>query len=484
MSTPAEEHAPGLASPGGTAARARGLTKAYGSGETAVIALDSVDVDIARGRFTAVMGPSGSGKSTLMHCLAGLDTVSAGQVWLGDTEITGLKDRELTRLRRDSVGFMFQSFNLIPTLNARENITLPMDIAGRKPDEAWLDQVIDTLGLRDRLKHRPAQLSGGQQQRVACARALASRPELIFADEPTGNLDSRAGLEVLGFLREAVDRLGQTVVMVTHDPGAAAHADLVLFLADGRIVDEMHRPTAESVLERMKRFDVVRGATVSDGAVSPGDAVPPSVRGRPNAVPSVAGQADATQAGTGRPDASPPGTGRPDATPPDGRTPHPTEPEGGRPTATQPGTGRPDATPPDGGTPHRTKPEGGRPTATQPGTGRPDATPPDGGTPHRTKPEGGRPTATQPDAGRPDATPPKGTEPGAAPGASPSDGSRRGTPPAAGGKPGVPPRDDGATGATPAGGGTAGVGRTRPASSAAGEQADESAPGEQGSGEG
>ncbi len=223
-----------------------------------MIALDAVDVDIARGRFTAVMGPSGSGKSTLMHCLAGLDTVSAGQVWLGDTEITGLKDRELTRLRRDRIGFMFQSFNLIPTLNARENITLPMDIAGRKPDEAWLDQVVDTLGLRDRLKHRPAQLSGGQQQRVACARALASRPELIFADEPTGNLDSRAGLEVLGFLREAVDRLGQTVVMVTHDPGAAAHSDLVLFLADGRIVDETHRPTAESVLERMKRFDVAR----------------------------------------------------------------------------------------------------------------------------------------------------------------------------------------------------------------------------------
>ena len=236
------------------AARARGLTKAYGSGETTVLALDSVDVDIARGRFTAVMGPSGSGKSTLMHCLAGLDTVSAGQVWLGDIEITGLKDRELTRLRRDRIGFMFQSFNLIPTLNAAENITLPMDIAGKKPDEKWLDQVIDTLGLRDRLKHRPSQLSGGQQQRVACARALASRPELIFADEPTGNLDSRAGLEVLAFLRQAVDELGQTVVMVTHDPGAAAHSDLVLFLADGRIVDEMERPTAEAVLERMRLF--------------------------------------------------------------------------------------------------------------------------------------------------------------------------------------------------------------------------------------
>ncbi|MFF7331516.1 ATP-binding cassette domain-containing protein [Streptomyces sp. NPDC008150] len=272
MSTPAADHEPGSAPPPPearpasgrasaehpTAARARSLTKAYGSGETAVVALDGVDVDVRRGRFTAVMGPSGSGKSTLMHCLAGLDTVSAGQVWLGGTEITGLKDRELTRLRRDRVGFMFQSFNLIPTLSALENITLPMSIAGRRPDTEWVDRVVDTLGLRDRLRHRPAQLSGGQQQRVACARALASRPELIFADEPTGNLDSRAGLEVLGFLREAVDELGQTVVMVTHDPTAAAHSDLVLFLADGRIVDEMERPSAEGVLERMKRFDVTR----------------------------------------------------------------------------------------------------------------------------------------------------------------------------------------------------------------------------------
>jgi putative ABC transport system ATP-binding protein len=266
----------------GVAARARGLTKAYGSGETAVVALHSVDVDIVRGRFTAVMGPSGSGKSTLMHCLAGLDTVTAGQVWLGGTEITGLKERELTRLRRDRIGFMFQSFNLVPTLNALENITLPMDIAGRRPDPRWLDQVIDTLGLRDRLTHRPAELSGGQQQRVACARALAARPELIFADEPTGNLDSRSGLEVLGFLREAVDDLGQTVVMVTHDPGAAAHSDRVLFLADGRIVDEMARPTAESVLERMKRFDVIRAPSErspgADGAPGSGAA---SHSGRP-----------------------------------------------------------------------------------------------------------------------------------------------------------------------------------------------------------
>ncbi|MBM7170733.1 ABC transporter ATP-binding protein [Streptomyces sp. G44] len=260
------DSAPFTGRPGaaGSAARARGLTKAYGSGETTVLALDSVDVDIARERFTAVMGPSGSGKSTLMHCLAGLDSVSAGQVWLGGTEITGLKERELTRLRRDRVGFMFQSFNLIPTLNALENMTLPMDIAGRRPDQAWLAHVIDTLGLRDRLKHRPAQLSGGQQQRVACARALAARPELIFADEPTGNLDSRAGLEVLGFLRDAVDQLGQTVVMVTHDPGAAAHSDLVLFLGDGRIVDDLERPTADAVLNRMKRFDAMH-ATPSPG---------------------------------------------------------------------------------------------------------------------------------------------------------------------------------------------------------------------------
>ncbi|MEU9012469.1 ABC transporter ATP-binding protein [Streptomyces sp. NPDC048479] len=254
MSTPAIAPTHDHAADVPLAARARALTKAYGTGETTVRALDAVDVDIARGRFTAVMGPSGSGKSTLMHCLAGLDTVSAGQVWLGDTEITGLKERELTRLRRDRIGFMFQAFNLLPTLTAAENITLPMDIAGRKPDRQWVDQVIDTLGLRDRLKHRPAELSGGQQQRVACARALASRPELIFADEPTGNLDSRAGAEVLAFLREAVDRLEQTVVMVTHDPGAAAHSDVVLFLADGRIVDVMPDPTAEAVLERMRLF--------------------------------------------------------------------------------------------------------------------------------------------------------------------------------------------------------------------------------------
>ncbi|MFI6685045.1 ABC transporter ATP-binding protein [Streptomyces sp. NPDC050485] len=273
MSTPATARAYGTEPGEPVAARARGLTKAYGSGETAVLALDAVDVDIARGRFTAVMGPSGSGKSTLMHCLAGLDTVSAGQVWLGDTEITGLRERELTRLRRDRIGFMFQSFNLLPTLTAAENITLPMDIAGRTPDRAWVDQVIDTLALRDRLGHRPAQLSGGQQQRVACARALASRPELIFADEPTGNLDSRAGAEVLAFLRQAVDGLGQTVVMVTHDPGAAGHADLVLFLGDGRIVDRMPRPTAAAVLERMR---ILSGGRAHSGQPSgdPGSDTP------------------------------------------------------------------------------------------------------------------------------------------------------------------------------------------------------------------
>ncbi|MFI8189516.1 ABC transporter ATP-binding protein [Streptomyces sp. NPDC085946] len=280
MSPPSAEHTPGLSPGDGTAARARALTKAYGSGETAVLALDSVDVDIARGRFTAVMGPSGSGKSTLMHCLAGLDTVSSGQAWIGDTEITGLRERELTRLRRDRVGFMFQSFNLVPTLDALENITLPLDIAGRRPDAAWLEEVVATLGLGDRLRHRPSQLSGGQQQRVACARALVSRPDLIFADEPTGNLDSRAGLEVLGILREAVDRLGQTVVMVTHDPGAAAHSDLVLFLADGRIVDETREPTAESVLERMKRFDTVRVPTGAAGPARAAVAGPASGSGR------------------------------------------------------------------------------------------------------------------------------------------------------------------------------------------------------------
>jgi putative ABC transport system ATP-binding protein len=237
------------------AARAAGLTKSYGSGETRVVALDSVEVSVQRGEFVAVMGPSGSGKSTLMHCLAGLDAASAGRIWIGDTEITGLKDKHLTRLRRDKVGFIFQAFNLLPTLTALENITLPMDIAATRPDPAWLEQVIDTVGLRERLAHRPSELSGGQQQRVACARALASRPEIVFADEPTGNLDSRAGAEVLMFLRHSVTDLGQTIVMVTHDPVAASYADRVLFLADGKVVDELAGPTADSVLDRMRQFD-------------------------------------------------------------------------------------------------------------------------------------------------------------------------------------------------------------------------------------
>jgi putative ABC transport system ATP-binding protein len=241
------------------AARATSLTKIYGTGDTRVTALDSVDVEIETGRFTAIMGPSGSGKSTLMHCIAGLDSVSGGQVWIGDVELSALSDKNLTRLRRDAVGFVFQAFNLVPTLSALENITLPLDIAGRKPDQEWLDTVIDTVGLRDRLGHRPSELSGGQQQRVACARALASRPTIVFADEPTGNLDSRSGAEVLGFLRRSVDEFGQTIVMVTHDPGAAGYADRILFLADGKIVDEMLEPTAARVLERMTAFESGRG---------------------------------------------------------------------------------------------------------------------------------------------------------------------------------------------------------------------------------
>lgn len=241
--------------PSGPAARAVDLVKVYGEGETAVTALDSVSVEFARGRFTAIMGPSGSGKSTLMHVCAGLDSATSGRVYIGDVDLTTLKDNELTRLRRDAVGFVFQAFNLVPTLSALENITLPMDIAGRSVDRAWVDTVIDTIGLRDRLRNRPNQLSGGQQQRVAAARALASRPQIIFADEPTGNLDSRAGAEVLSFLRRSVDDFGQTIVMVTHDPTAASYADEVLFLADGSIVDTMADPTADRVLDRMKSFD-------------------------------------------------------------------------------------------------------------------------------------------------------------------------------------------------------------------------------------
>ena len=230
------------------------VAKVYGSGDAAVHALRNVSVSFARGAFTAIMGPSGSGKSTLMHCLAGLDTVTGGRVSIGDAEITGLADRQLTLLRRDRVGFIFQAFNLLPTLDAEQNILLPLELAGRKPDRGWFDHVIDVVGLRDRLSHRPSELSGGQQQRVAVARALVARPEVIFADEPTGNLDSRSGAEVLGFLRASVREMGQTIVMVTHDPGAASYADRVVFLRDGEIVSELFQPTPDSVLDQLKRL--------------------------------------------------------------------------------------------------------------------------------------------------------------------------------------------------------------------------------------
>jgi putative ABC transport system ATP-binding protein len=237
------------------AARARTLSKIYGQDDTRVVALDRVDVDLAAAEFTAIMGPSGSGKSTLMHCLAGLDQATGGEVFIGDTELTSLSDKALTKLRRSQIGFVFQSFNLVPTLTAKENITLPLDIAGEKVDQEWFDTVVDTVGLRDRLGHKPTELSGGQQQRVACARALASRPAIVFADEPTGNLDSTSGAEVLGFLRRSVDEFHQTIVMVTHDANAASYADRIIFLADGRIVDELREPTAASVLEKMKSLD-------------------------------------------------------------------------------------------------------------------------------------------------------------------------------------------------------------------------------------
>jgi putative ABC transport system ATP-binding protein len=245
---------PPAATAGTIAARAENATKVYGRGMTAVTALDDVTVDFERGRFTTIMGPSGSGKSTLMHCVAGLDTLSSGRVLIGDTDLSKLNDKDLTVLRRTKVGFVFQAYNLVPTLSALENITLPLDLAGQKPDEGWFDTVVTAVGLKDRLEHRPSELSGGQQQRVAVARALASRPEIIFADEPTGNLDSKSGAEILNFMRRAVDDLGQTIVMVTHDPVAAGYADRALFLNDGRIVDEMQNPTAESVLDRLKAF--------------------------------------------------------------------------------------------------------------------------------------------------------------------------------------------------------------------------------------
>ncbi|MCY4067797.1 MAG: ABC transporter ATP-binding protein [Acidimicrobiaceae bacterium] len=233
------------------AAQARAATKIYGSGDTEVRALDAIDAVFQQGKFTAIMGPSGSGKSTLMHCMAGLDTVSSGQVFIGDTDLTTLSEKDLTLLRRDSVGFVFQAFNLVPTLTAMENITLPMDLAGSKGDSDWIDSVVSATGLTERVKHRPNELSGGQQQRVAVARALAGKPQIIFADEPTGNVDSNTAAEILGFMRRAVDELGQTIVMVTHDAVAASYADRVVFLVDGKIVDELADPTPQTVRDQM-----------------------------------------------------------------------------------------------------------------------------------------------------------------------------------------------------------------------------------------
>src|SRR5262245_12608277 len=237
------------------AARAEGLRKTYGTGDATVEALRGVSLELHSAEWTAIMGPSGSGKSTLLHLLAGLDRPTDGRVFLGETDLTSLSDKQLTQLRRDRVGFVFQAFNLIPTLTASENITLPLDIAGRDVDRTWFDQVVDTIGLRDRLAHRPAELSGGQQQRVAGARALVTRPAIIFADEPTGNLDSKSGEEILRFLRAAVDEHGQTIVMVTHDAHAASFADRIVFLADGQIVSEMHEPTAERILDEIKSLE-------------------------------------------------------------------------------------------------------------------------------------------------------------------------------------------------------------------------------------
>ncbi|WP_250447319.1 ABC transporter ATP-binding protein, partial [Actinotalea sp. C106] len=252
----------------GQIASARGLVKTYGKGEAAVRALDGVDVDFARGELTAIMGPSGSGKSTLMHCMAGLDTPTAGTVMVDGEDVGRMSQRRLTRLRRTRLGFVFQAFNLIPTLTAEENITLPLDIARGTLDRTWFDTVVDAVGLRDRLGHRPSELSGGQQQRVACARALVSRPAVVFADEPTGNLDSRSSGEVLGFLRRSVDELGQSVVMVTHDPTAASYAHRVLFLADGRLVGELEQPTTETVLDALRDLGAGRDAADQDAPLA------------------------------------------------------------------------------------------------------------------------------------------------------------------------------------------------------------------------
>jgi putative ABC transport system ATP-binding protein len=296
-----------LTQPSGTAvaAGAEDLTKVYGTGDTAVHALRGVTVGFAKSEFTAIMGPSGSGKSTLMHCLAGLDEASGGRAYIGDVALTGLSDKEMTKLRRDRIGFVFQSFNLVPTLTAAENITLPLDIAGRDVDREWFDTVVGRLGIGDRLGHLPTELSGGQQQRVACARALVGRPDIIFGDEPTGNLDSRSSGEVLSILRAATDEFGQTVVIVTHDPRAASYADRVVFLADGNIVRELTRPTADDVFEVMRHLD-------DDHFVTPESPAPSSTtsdddEGQPRSIltKAVSGtqtvsEAPAVDAGAGR----------------------------------------------------------------------------------------------------------------------------------------------------------------------------------------
>ncbi|MEQ8834531.1 MAG: ABC transporter ATP-binding protein [Miltoncostaeaceae bacterium] len=260
MSAEATPSTPSTESPsaGGAAARAVDAVKVYGKGDAQVRALDGVSVEFDSGRFTAIMGPSGSGKSTLMHCLAGLDTLTSGEAWIGEVNLSTMNEKERTRARRDNVGFIFQAFNLVPTLTAAENIRLPLDIAGREVDQDWMDQVVTTVGLGDRLGHRPSELSGGQQQRVAAARALVSRPRVVFADEPTGALDSNSSAELLGFMRRAADEFGQTIVMVTHDPMAASYSDRVVFLADGRVVDQLAAPTADAVLDRMKSLVAAR----------------------------------------------------------------------------------------------------------------------------------------------------------------------------------------------------------------------------------
>lgn len=284
--TPAGRRGPGILDEGAhLRAWARALTKVYGSGRWAVTALDDVDVDFEEGRFTAIMGPSGSGKSTLMHCLAGLDTITSGQVVVGGQDLSHMGQRALTKLRRDEVGFIFQSFNLIPTLTAKENILLPLDIAHRRVDRGWFDEVVATVGLGDRLTHRPDELSGGQQQRVACARALVSRPAVVFADEPTGNLDSHSATDMLSLLRRSVDELGQTVVMVTHDARAASFAHRVLFLADGRIVEDLRDPSLESILGQLA--DLTPGGGTADGAGTPDGGVTPDEGGAAPATPGI-----------------------------------------------------------------------------------------------------------------------------------------------------------------------------------------------------